>query len=166
MAVIRIDTERSSAKKEYRVVAQSLNVSGQDDGKLGNLFPDPQGQITWTARGEGWVKKYRIRFSVPGGQGYIWPFTTLVGGGQVPAGYDGPLEIEPNKTETLTLNPAAPPDIKYAVKAEVNQGKEVDDLDPMIIIRPKFMARESTSLAVTCAVLGAVAGALITWALR
>jgi hypothetical protein len=166
MAVIRIDTDKSPAKKEYRVVARSLNNSGQDDGKLGNLFPEAQGQIKWTAKGEGWIKKYKIRFSVPGSSANIWPFTTLADGSPVPPGFDGPLAIQPNESITLTLSPNAPADIKYSVKAEANAGKDVDDLDPMIIIRPKSMARDSTVLGVTCAVLGAMAGALLTWALR
>lgn len=165
MAVIQIDTEQSPAPKQYRVVVKSLDVTGQDDGKLGNVTPEPQGQINWKAKGPGWIRNYQIYFSVPGTQGYIWPFTTLANGDPVPPAFAGPLEIEPNKAITLTLISNAPEDIKYSAKATANPGKDVDDLDPMIIIRPKFMARDGTTLGVTCAVLGAAAGALVAWAL-
>ena len=76
------------------------------------------------------------------------------------------------------LNPAFDPNLdlefleyKVYVEAESStitclQDAHIEPLDPMIIIRNKSVAASnSVMLGVTCAVLGAVAGAAITWAL-
>ncbi len=76
------------------------------------------------------------------------------------------------------LKPALDPNLdleflEYKVFVEAEGGTincirdaDIEPLDPMIIIRNKSgAASDSVILGVTCAVLGAVAGALATWAL-
>jgi hypothetical protein len=52
------------------------------------------------------------------------------------------------------------------VSATRTDNQKVDDLDPMIIIRPALLAKDSALFGVTCAVLGAAVGTVATWALQ
>jgi len=165
MQFIEIDTDNCKAVKTFCVVAKSTDGAGTDDGRLGNVTPAPQSQIKWKAHGQGWLVRFEIHFSKPDTKELIWPFTTLANGDPVPSGYTGPLEIPRNDEKTLTLSSDAPPDIKYAVKAVTSPSKEVDDLDPMIIVRPMAQPPSqegSVLLAVTSAVVGAAVAAAAT----
>lgn len=165
MQYIEIDTDNCKPVKPFCIVAKSTDGAGTDDGRLGNVTPAPQGQITWMAHGHGWLDKFQVYFSRPGVSGHIWPFTTLADGSAVPIGYTGPLEIPRNGVKLLTLSSTAPQDIKYTVQAVTNAAQDVDDLDPMIIVRPMAQPPSQDGgilLAVTSAVVGAAVAAAAT----
>ena len=158
MTTIKLDV-RPIAPPRSRQVQASANAVG--DG--GNAWFPPGAEIVWTANGN---DVFRVIFqdldkSPP--HNWIFPFE---GSDDGPFGTDNAPSLEVKHTATGTkkvLSAGAPENIKYCVYSTSDTA--AIPLDPMIVIRPAFVAADSVVLGVTCAVLGTVAGALTTWAL-
>lgn len=129
-------------------------------GKDGNLPVNRNATIAWKASEDG--ESFRVFFfdldspDIP-----IWPFREG-SGGHPQDGLDDqqrPYLLVNNQAKPRKLKSDAPIAIKYDVVA-VNPAN-ADTLDPVIIIRHNSLAREGVLLGVTCAVLGAAAGALL-----
>lgn len=117
------------------------------------------------ATGHPWVTKYKITFKDSQTGNPTWPFTKKVNGDDAPDGHTEVLELTPGGSITRTLRDGALRIIKYDVAVEGDPpGPETEALalDPTIIIRPNSLANYSVLFGVTCAVLGAAAGALLT----
>lgn len=133
-------------------------VNNDKDG--GNAVLPRQDTVDWQANG---ADEFRVVFHdldhYDPNTG-IWPFE---GGDDGPF---GPSNLPSLKVtgggKTRVLKPDAPRNIKYEVYC--TSGADADPLDPMIIIRPSSFS-DSVVLGVSCAVLGAITGALVTMAL-
>lgn len=141
---------------------RQIQASAKDAGDGGNAELPPGAEIVWTASGN---DVFRVIFqdldkSPPD---WIFPFEGQHDG---PFGPDNAPSLKVQHTPGGTkrvLSAGAPENIKYSVYS--TSETDAIPLDPMIVIRPVSMARDSVALGVTCAVLGAVAGALVTLAL-
>lgn len=168
MTTIRFQLKKS---KGYIVEAKTIPTGGNDpDHRDGNLDLPDGTKITWKASpgGPGGPDKtvYTARFRNLQSNAEAWPFVEKADGtGEAPPGYTGPLVLPygdaGNKVSSVSLTTKAlgfP--VKYVVSAEPSP--TIDPLDPMIIIRPLSLAKVNVAFGVTCAVLGAVTGALVT----
>jgi len=147
------------------VTARKNEVTQAPGGKNGNLPVSPNASIAWRAGVPGEVfQLFFYDLESPGTA--FWPFIEVGPQGHPPDGYAGPGTHENpyllvgNPAKPRKLKGDAPDAIKYDVVAMNPIG--VDRLDPVIIIRPNSLARDSVLLGVTSAVLGAVAGAAVT----
>lgn len=161
MATIELDVDN-----EWRVVAKSLDANNQNDKRGGNLDLPGGSQVVWKASSSpGWVEKYKVTFRDSANPATkVWPFA-----GTEPAGRILLLN-RGQSSDPLTTLGNGQQIIKYDVEVETNAspgnpGKKPEALDPMIVIRPASITADSVTLGVTCAVLGALAGAAVTWAL-
>lgn len=150
------------------VEAKTIPSGGsQPDQRDGNLSTDNGVKIKWQAITGGPDKPvYTATFRNLDTNAAVWPFVeTADGKGTAPAGYTGPLVLpfgpagNQVSSVTLTTKGLGFP-VKYTVAAEPSS--KIDALDPMIIIRPLAMSSMNVTFGATCAVLGAVAGALLT----
>jgi hypothetical protein len=161
MTTIRLNVKRS---KDYGVEARTIPTGGsQPDHRQGNVDALGGSQIEWHGQPGNDASLYTVRFINLSDGSSTWPFVELEDGtGTAPAGYTGPLTLTPGQRVKLTTT-AGNLTVKYDVSATRNDGKAVDDLDPMIIIRPGLRSIVATGLP--WAVAGAAVGALITWSL-
>lgn len=121
----------------------------------GNTVVSPQASIGWQAQGS---DVFRVVFFDLDNQAWIFPFD---GNDDGVFGPDNAPSLEVTGAgETRTLKPGAPSNIKYEVYC--TSESTADPLDPMIIIRKPAGISENLALPVTCAVLGAIVGALAT----
>ena len=158
---------RLKASKEFQIEARTFPAGGsQPDQRKGNVDTIGGDKIVWEAQPDGDVSLYTVHFFDLRDGSATWPFVELEDGtGAAPDGYVGPLTLKPRDLVTLTTKSIDLP-AKYEVSASRTDNRKVDDLDPMIIIRPALLAKDSALFGVTCAVLGAAVGALATWALQ
>lgn len=165
MTTIRLKVKRS---RDFRVEAKTI-PSGKDqpDQSDGNIELPGGAKIKWDAElgGNSTVSKYTVEFRHLTNAGLVWPFVEKADGtGVAPPDYTGPLVLpyvlngEKRDNVELTTKSGGVT-AKYTVTAEPSD--KIDALDPMIIIRPQFAA-VNVAFGVSCAVLGAVAGALLT----
>jgi len=161
MTTIRLDVKKS---KDFGVEARTIPAGGsQPDHRHGNVDAEGGTQIEWHGQPGNDASLYTVRFFKLIDGSATWPFVELEDGtGTAPAGYTGPLTLTPGQRVRLTTK-AEVLTVKYEVSATRNDGKPVEDLDPMIIIRPGLRSIVTTS--VPWAVAGAAVGALITWSL-
>lgn len=158
MTTIKLDVKPITPPRSRQVQASAKQI-----GDGGNVKLPPGAEIVWTANGN---DVFRVIFqdldkSPP--HNWIFPFE---GSDDGPFGTDNAPSLEVKHTAGGTktvLSAGAPENIKYCVYSTSNT--DAIPLDPMIVIRPALVAADSVILGVTCAVLGAVAGALATWAL-
>jgi hypothetical protein len=161
MATIQLRVE-----KEWRVVANSLDAAGHPDKRGGNLDLQGGSKIVWEASpGPGWVAQYKVKFRDSARPSQTaWPFVDAQPADQV-------LRLNRGASVTLTTLGGGLECIKYDVEVESSSGGPgvtPEPLDPMIIIRPNKVAAASHQatdgvlFGVTCAVVGAAAGALLT----
>lgn len=169
MTTIRFQLKKS---KGFLVEAKTIPTGGNGpDHRDGNLDVPDGTTITWKASpgGPGDSHKtavYTATFRNLEDNAAAWPFIeTADGKDKAPPGYTGPLVLPyddgGNSVSSVSLTTKAlgfP--VMYKVSAEPSQ--TIDSLDPMIIIRPQTVAAVNVAFGVSCAVLGAVAGALIT----
>lgn len=140
--------------KKVRQVQAHTKQAG--DG--GNAVLPVQGKIEWKTSGN---DVYRVIFKDLNDSAtnkWIFPFVGIDDG--VFGSNNAPSLEVTGAGKTRVLRADAPANIKYEVYS--TSEPSADPLDPVIIIRQKNLARESVALGVTCAVLGAVAGALLT----
>jgi len=142
-------------------VSRQVQASVKTVGDGGNALLLPGAEIQWTANGRDVFRVIFQDLDKPPPDNWIYPFTGTNDG---PFGTDGAPSLEVRRgIPTKFLSADAPKNIKYWVFS--TSDTDALRLDPMIIIRPQFMARDGTTLGVTCAVLGAAVGALVAWAL-
>jgi len=165
MTTVRFQVKRS---KGSLVEAETIPTGGNGpDHRFGNLDVPDGTNITWQAASGGSGKTvYTAEFRDLQSNARAWPFKeTADGKGAAPPGYTGPLVLpyqdggKDVASVSLTTKALGFP-VKYTVTAEPQD--KIDPLDPMIIIRPQSLAASNVAFGVSCAVLGAVAGALIT----
>lgn len=140
---------------------RQVQAQARKTGDGGNAVLPPQGTIQWKASG---TDVFRVIFQDlddTATNRWVFPFVGPDDGAFGPNNAPS-LEVT-GAGKTRVLKPDAPASIKYEVFSTSESG--ADSLDPMIIVRPASIAADSALLGVTCAVLGAVAGAAITWAL-
>jgi hypothetical protein len=161
MTTIRLNVKKS---KDFGVEARTIPAGGnQPDHRKGNVDAQGGTQIEWHGQAGNDASLYTVRFFKLSDGSATWPFVELEDGtGTAPAGYTGPLTLAAGTSVTLTTK-AESLTVKYEVSATRTDGRAVDDLDPMIIIRPGLRSIVTTSLP--WAVAGAAVGALITWSL-
>ena len=166
MTTIRFQLKKS---KGFLVEAKTIPTGGNGhDHRDGNLDIPDGTKITWEATPGGQDKTvYTAAFRNLQSNVDAWPFVeTADGTGLAPPGYAGPLVLpyvrdgKSVSSVTLTTKSLGFP-VKYTVAA--GPPATIDPLDPMIIIRPQSLASSvNVAFGVSCAVLGAVAGALLT----
>lgn len=165
MTTIRFQLKKS---KGYLIEAKTIPSGGSvPDHRDGNLDVPDGTKISWKASPGGPATPvYTATFRNLQNNAVAWPFVENANGtGTAPAGYTGPLvlpfDLGGNKVSSveLTTKSLGVP-VKYTVTAE--PPANIDPLDPMIIIRPQSFAALNLALGATCAVLGAIAGALLT----
>lgn len=163
MTTIILGTDKS--EKDRYVVAETLpSANAPPDHRKGNVDALAGTKIAWHAVAGGPVSMYTVTFTNLSDGTMTWPFVERADGEEsAEEGYLGPLTLEPNKEVELTTKPGVEGSFKYVVKATPNNDKTIQDLDPVIIIRPAL--RSSVSNSLSWAVAGAAVGALITWAL-
>jgi hypothetical protein len=167
MTTIRLQLKKS---KGYLIEAKTIPSGGSSpDHRDGNLDVPDGTKISWEASPGGQdTTVYTATFRNLQNNAVAWPFVEKADGtGTAPAGYTGPLVLpfvlggkDVSSVELTTKSPGVP--VKYTVTA--GPPANIDPLDPMIIIRPQSLASVNVAFGVTCAVLGAIAGALLmTW---
>lgn len=147
MAMIKLSVR---ATRERQVHAR---VTRDKDG--GNTVVSPQAAIQWEAQGN---KVFRVVFFDLDNQAWIFPFEGNDDGVFGPD--DAPSLEVAGAGATRTLKSGAPSNIKYEVYC--TSESDAVPLDPMIIIRRSASISANLVLPVTCAVLGAIVGALAT----
>ena len=164
MATIRLKVERNPDKR-FRVEAQTIPAGGnQPDQGWGNVDTNGGTRIKWDAKfgGPATPSKYTVTFrNVPSGAA-SWPFVEKADGtGVALPAYVGPLVLPVNGQDCVELTTKNEDlNVKYDVVAE--PAGTIVALDPMIIIRKPAGISANLVLPVTCAVLGAIVGALAT----
>lgn len=143
MATIKISLEGAPGTK------QRIVVTG---GKGGNLVVDPGEDVAWTSEVRGTFKIY-FEDMLKGGK--TFPFASGDSDGEDTT--KGHFLRVGESGKSCTVDGGAPIAIKYLVVAE-NLGN-VDDLDPVIIIRPPPF--KNWMLGLIWMVLGAVLGAAV-----
>lgn len=157
MNKIRLSMPRCSL---YRIEADTF-VDGQPDNRKGNVDTLRGRKIEWTAQTDLNVLQYVVTFKRLDDDTAAWPFKEEANGqGQAGPNYTGPLVITPGNVIKLTTKKSDPP-VKYDVTAVRADGASVDQLDPVIIIRPGL--RSIVAEGLPWALGGAAVGALITW---
>jgi hypothetical protein len=147
MATIRLSVHST------RVRQVRARVKRDKDG--GNTLVPPQASIEWKATGS---DVFRVVFFDLDNEAWIFPFD---GNDNGVFGPDNAPSLEVTGAgQTRTLKSVAPPNIKYEVYC--TSESTADPLDPMIIIRKPAGISANLVLPVTCAVLGAIVGALAT----
>jgi len=147
MATIRLSV-RNTKVRQVRA-----RVTRDKDG--GNTVVSPQASIEWQAHGS---DVFRVVFFDLVNQAWIFPFD---GNDDGVFGPDNAPSLEiTGAGETRTLKSDAPSNIKYEVYC--TSESTADPLDPVIIIRKPAATSANLVLPVTCAVLGAIVGALAT----
>lgn len=154
MATIELDT---ISVKEWVVVAYDP-TSSKRSRKGGNVEAQPGDALGWQCAKAG--QSFLVRFYRFDTDLDAWPFSQQPD--KTDPGINPVRYLRVNSKTTKWVNVTSPVTLKYEVQDE--SGK-AEPLDPVIIIRPALVAADSVALGVTCAVLGAVAGALVTWAL-
>lgn len=136
------------------VIAYDPDYSGpgQHGGNVGVEQGDTLG---WKCENNGHA--FLVRFYRFGTTDGIWPFEEEA---DVVEGGIKYLEVRSTTVTTKTLNTEET--LKYEVKLVRPNEANVAPLDPTIIIRSKNLAKHSVLFGVTCAVIGAIAGALLT----
>ena len=148
----------------FRIEAESF-VNGNSDQRKGNVDTLNGRRFQWTAQNDLNVLRYVVTFKRLSDGLAVWPFKENADGtGTAPANYVGPLSLTPGASVSLTTRKFDWP-VKYEVTATRSDGANVDVLDPVIIIRPAKTLEMDVAFGVTCAVVGAIAGAAATWAL-
>jgi|GEM_PF-3113646 len=166
MTTIRLGLKKPA---EFQIEAKTIPTGGSGpDYREGNVETQGGTAITWKAKlgGTNEASKYTVTFRDLRNGDPVWPFVEYADGtGVAPQNYLGPLVLPygpgNDKSVSLTtrsLDVAA----KYVVIAEPPGNATIDDLDPIIIIRQQSSGTSNVALGVTCAVLGAVGGALVT----
>jgi hypothetical protein len=137
---------------------RQVQAQAKKAGDGGNAVLPAQGKIEWKASGS---DVYRVIFQdLDDGTANKWIFPFVGNDDGVFGPNNAPSLEVTGAGETRELRPDAPANIKYMVYS--TSSPNADFLDPVIIIRQKSGASESMLLGVTCAVLGAFAGALLT----
>jgi hypothetical protein len=148
----------------FRIEAESF-VNGNPDQRKGNVDTLNGRRFQWTAQSDPTLLRYVVTFRRLSDGLTVWPFRENADGtGTAPANYVGPLTLTPGAAVSLTTKKIDWP-VKYEVTATRSDGDNVDVLDPVIIIRPARNLEMDVALGVTCAVIGAIAGATATWAM-
>jgi hypothetical protein len=137
---------------------RQVQAHTKKDGDGGNTVLPPQGTVEWKASGG---DVFRVIFQdLNDGATNKWIFPFVGNDDGVFGPNNAPSLEVTGAGKTRVLRADAPASIKYEVHS--TSESSADSLDPVIIIRQKNLARESVLLGVTCAVLGAFAGALLT----
>jgi hypothetical protein len=158
MTTIRLKVKKS---QDLGVEARTIPAGGsQPDHRKGNVDAEGGTQIEWHGQSGNEASLYTVRFFKLSDGSATWPFVELEDGtGIAPTGYTGPLTLTPGQRVRLTTKAEALT-VKYEVSATHSEGKAVDDLDPMIIIRPGL--RSIVAAGLPWAVAGAALGAVLT----
>jgi hypothetical protein len=164
MATIRLRVENNPDKK-FRVEAQTIPAGGnQPDQGWGNVDTTGGTCIKWDGKFNGPARpsKYTVTFRYVLNDAAAWPFVQKADGtGVAPPDYVGPLVLPVNGQDSVELTTKDEDlRVKYDVVAEPKE--TIVALDPVIIIRKPAGISANLVLPVTCAVLGAIVGALAT----
>jgi len=162
-------------------VDRAWRVFATDKG--GNRDLDGGTAITWDARihdSPGWVTKFKVTFKDSATGNPTWPFTKKINGEDAPDNHFEVLELTLGMPKTFVTRNDGLKTVKYDVAADGDPPSppsppgspgppdKVLALDPTIIIRPNkvveasHQATDGVLFGVTCAVVGAAAGALLT----
>jgi hypothetical protein len=137
---------------------RQVQAQAKKAGDGGNAVLPAQGTIEWKASGS---DVYRVIFQdLNDGATNKWIFPFVGNDDGVFGPNNAPSLEVTGAGKTKALKADAPANIKYVVYSTSNPN--ADFLDPVIIIRQKSNANDGVALAVTSAVLGAFAGALLT----
>jgi hypothetical protein len=150
MATIELNIKRMNGP----VVVAYDPGGGAASRKGGDIETQPGDVIAWQCANES--QSFLVRFYRFDTSADIWPFSQppdKTGPGPNPVQY-----LRVNSKNAKTVNVTSPVTIKYEVEDESGSA---EPLDPMIIIRPQAPATLNVAFGVSCAVLGAVAGALV-----
>jgi hypothetical protein len=123
--------------------------------KGGDVEAHPGDALGWECANE--QESFLVRFFRFDTGDNTWPFSQApdkTGTGPNPVRY---LRVNSKSTKWMTVT--SPETVKYEVEDESGSA---DPLDPMIIIRKPAGISANLVLPVTCAVLGAIVGALAT----
>jgi hypothetical protein len=154
---ISLRTEETKARS---VVVNSKDAQGKVDHRQGNIDTIAGQKITWQADADPHVSKFKVSFVNLGNAKVTWPFLEQANGNGVALpDYEGPIELTPGKSVTLTTKVDGGEKVKYMVAATPATGIDITPCDPMLIIRPTLISR--VTLGLICAVTGAIAGALL-----
>jgi len=154
MNTIELDTK----KVKERIVIAYDPGSSNPSRKGGDLMVDAGNSIYWQCKNAN--ESYLVWFYDFTTGAPVWPFAPSpppdpVTNPPVP-GVTSYLRVNSKSAIERVLNTSQ--DVKYYALAEHETTAEW--LDPMIIIRPAQIASDSVLFGVTCAVAGAIAGAL------
>lgn len=151
MATIELNTKRVNRP----VVVAYDPTGGAASRKGGDIETQPGDVLAWQCANES--QSFLVRFYRFDTGADTWPFS------QAPDKTDpGPNPVRylrVNSKNPKKVNVNSPVTIKYEV---ADESGSAEPLDPMIIIRPQALAAVNVAFGVSCAVLGAVAGALLT----
>lgn len=152
MATIELSTKQVND----RIVVAYDPQADKASRKGGDVETTTGDTLGWQCANES--QSFLVRFYRFDTDADIWPFSQAPdksGTGPNPIRY-----LRVNSKNTRWVNVTSTFTMKYAV--EVEAGPAAEPLDPMIIIRQTQVAALDVPLGVTCAVLGAVVGALLT----
>ncbi len=150
MVTIELNTKRVNGS----VVVACDPSGGAAKRRGGNIEAQPGDAIAWQCANE--AQSFLVHFFRLDTDADTWPFSQppdKTGPGPNPVQY-----LRVNSKNAKTVNVTSPVTIKYEVEDESGSA---EPLDPMIIIRPQAPATLNVAFGVSCAVLGAVAGALV-----
>lgn len=137
---------------------RQVQAQTKKTGDGGNAILPAQGAIEWKASGNDVFRVIFQDLNEEAKNKWIFPFVGhddgVFGPNNAPS-----LEVT-GAGKTRVLKDDAPASIKYEVYS--TSDSSTDHLDPVIIIRPRSIAKDSMLFGVTCAVVGALAGALLT----
>lgn len=152
--------ELSTKKVRERVVIAYDPDSGKNSRKGGDVEVQPGDALGWQCANEG--QSFLVRFYRFDTGTNAWPFSQQPD--KQDPGIDPVRYLRVDSKTTKWVNVTSPVALKYEVQVE--SGPAAEPLDPMIIVRTAYVARDGgVLLGVTCAVLGAAVGALAMWAL-
>lgn len=153
------------------VIARDPSLSGRRQHG-GNIGAKPGETISWQCASNG--QSYLVRFFDFVSKENVWPFAEQADQTEKdpdpPPNTPNPPDIKYLKVNSMTARSLTfnyPFGVKYVVAVE-RPGPHVTPLDPMIIIRPSqvveasHQATDGVMFGVTCAVVGAAAGAALT----
>lgn len=151
MATIELDTKKV---KDRAVIAYDPS-SDKRSRKGGDVEATTGDTLGWQCAHEG--QSFLVRFFRFDTGTNTWPFSQNPD--KEDPGVDPVRYLRVNSKVTKWVNVASPVMVKYEVQVE--SGPAAEPLDPMIIIRPARIATDLVPVGVTCAVLGAIAGAVL-----
>jgi len=152
MATIELSTK---TVKERIVIAYDP-ISSNKSRKGGDVEAQPGDTLGWQCANEN--QSFLVRFYRFDTGTDSWPFSQQPD--KTVPGINPVRYLKVDSKKTKWVNVTSPVSLKYEV--EVETGPAAEPLDPMIIIWPAVVSTDRIVFGVTCAVLGAIAGALLT----